>query len=133
MTTTKGISIFLFIASLIGLYVGISLTFMPAELQAQNNIVLENASAYSEARAPGMAILAASVFILIGAFKSSLMKFSLILSSLFFLSYGFGRLLSLALDGMPADGLFYAMFGELAVGTIAVILLDLKRKDLGMN
>jgi hypothetical protein len=95
--------------------------------------VLENASAFSEARAPGMAILTASVFILLGAFKTSLMKLSLILSSLFFLSYGFGRLLSLAMDGMPSDGLFYAMFGELAAGAIALILLKLKGSDLRMN
>ena len=43
--------------------------------------------------------------------------------ALFFLAYGFGRLLSLVLDGMPAPGLFYAMIGELVMGFLAVIVL----------
>jgi hypothetical protein len=128
MKNSKGTVAFLIIASIIGLYVGGSLAFWPAELQIQNNIVLDSASAFSEARAPGMAILSASVFILFGAFKPNLTKFSLILTALFFLSYGFGRLLSLGLDGRPADGLYYAMYGEIIVGLIALVILRFRKQ-----
>lgn len=124
MKNYKGIRIFLILASIIGLYVGIGLVFFPVELQAQSNIIIDgNPSHLSETRAPGSAILSASIFILIGAFRKKWTYISLIITALFFLSYGSGRLLSLILDGMPAEGLFATMIGELAVGLIALILV----------
>lgn len=114
---------FLMLAGLIGLFVGGGLAFFPAQLQTDNGIILSSASHFSEARAPGATILVASCIILTGAFRQSLWKFSLSLSALFFLSYGSGRLLSLVMDGRPADGLFYAMIGEFMVGAIAAVLL----------
>lgn len=131
MNNSRATTIFLVLSGIIGLYVGGSLTFFPAELQAQSNIILgENASHFSETRAPGAAILSASLVILIGAFKNTWKFFSLAITALFFLSYGLGRLLSLAIDGMPAEGLFYAMIGELIIGIIALImLLKTKRSE----
>lgn len=123
MNNSKVVAVYLVMASLIGLYVGGALVFFPAELQADNGITLHSASHFSEARAPGAAILSASVIILMGAFRPNWRWLSLGLSSLFFLSYGFGRLLSLGLDGRPSDGLFYAMIGELVIGFIALLLL----------
>jgi len=123
MNHSKVISVFLVLAGIIGLYVGISLVFFPVELQAQSNIVIRNASHFSETRAPGASILSASILILIGAFRKGGKYTSLLITSLFFLSYGIGRLISLFLDGMPAVGLFYAMIGELFIGVIALILL----------
>lgn len=122
---------FLVLAALIGLYVGIGLVFTPAEMQAQSQIILgDNASHFSETRAPGMAILSASLFAILAVFRLNLRKTALTIMALFFLSYGLGRLLSLALDGMPADGLFYAMIGELFMGVLAfVVLLRLKGNE----
>lgn len=123
MNHSKVISVFLVLAGIIGLYVGINLVFFPVELQAQSNIVIRSASHFSETRAPGASILSASILILIGAFRKGWKSISLLITSLFFLSYGIGRLISLFLDGMPAVGLFYAMIGELFIGVIALILL----------
>ena len=124
MKNSKLITGFLVIAGIIGLYVGGGLLFFPVELQAQSNIIIgDNASHLSETRAPGAAILSASIFILIGAFRSSWTHLSLTLTALFFLSYGVGRLLSLLLDGMPAQGLFIAMIGELLMGVLALLAL----------
>lgn len=124
MNNSKVVSGFLVLAGLIGLYVGGGLLFFPAELQAQSAIFLgDNASHYSETRAPGAAILSASSIILMGIFRTGWRYISVLLVALFFLSYGFGRLLSLVLDGMPAQGLFYAMIGELIIGAIAFIML----------
>ncbi|HAA15760.1 MAG TPA: hypothetical protein DCE41_30250 [Cytophagales bacterium] len=120
----KGLPVFLLLSGLIGLYVGGGLAFFPAELQAQSNILIgDNPSHYSETRAPGVAILSASFIILFGMYRPTLRKLSLSLVTLFFLSYGGGRLLSLILDGRPADGLFYAMLGELTIGAIGAVLL----------
>ncbi|UTW64782.1 DUF4345 domain-containing protein [bacterium SCSIO 12643] len=123
MNYSKVVTGFLVLSGIIGLYVGISLVFFPVELQAQSNIIISNASHFSETRAPGTAILSASLIILIGAFRKNWKSISLLITSLFFLSYSIGRLISLTLDGMPAEGLFYAMIGELFIGVVALILL----------
>lgn len=112
------------LAGLIGIYVGVGLVFFPVELQAQNGILIaEHPSHLSETRAPGTAILSASMIILISAFRHRWTQMALGLSTLFFLSYGMGRVLSLVLDGMPAEGLFYAMIGELIIGALCLIAL----------
>lgn len=119
----KVISAYLFLAALVGIYVGGSLLFFPAELQAQSDILITSPSQYSEARAPGAAIVSASIIALLGAFKAQWRKTALIVMTLFFTSYGLGRLMSLVLDGMPAEGLFYAMIGEIIMGVVAYALL----------
>lgn len=114
---------YLVIAGLIGISVGGGLLFFPAQLQADNGIVLSSASHFSEARAPGAAIFVAGIFPFISLFRTHWRRTALLVLSLFFLSYGLGRLLSLMIDGMPASGLFYAMIGELIMGAIAGLLL----------
>ncbi|WP_299557157.1 DUF4345 domain-containing protein [Seonamhaeicola sp.] len=123
MNNNKIVTAFLILAGLTGLFVGGGLLFFPAQLQADNGIILSCASHFSEARAPGAAILSASVFIFFSVFRTNWRKSAIGLAALFFLSYGTGRLLSLILDGKPADGLFYAMIGELIIGIIALIFL----------
>lgn len=134
MNNSKIVTGFLVFAGLVGLYVGGSLVFFPAELQAQSDIIIgNNPSHFSETRAPGTAILSASLLIIIGIFRKSWRYISILLVALFFLSYGIGRLLSLILDGMPAQGLFHAMIGELLIGTIAFILLYKMKKSKGLT
>lgn len=123
MEKNKTVTVFLILAALIGLSIGGGLLFLPAQLQADNGIILSGASDFSETRAPGSAIFFAAIFSVISIFQVRLRRTALIIMSLFFLSYGLGRLLSLILDGMPAQGLFYAMIGELIMGAFAVILL----------
>ena len=102
----------------------VGLVFFPTELQAQNDIIIGgNSSLLSETRAPGAAILAASFFMLVGAFRARFSRVALIIGTLFFLSYGAGRVLSIVLDGLPADGLFYAMIGELVMGMATLMVL----------
>lgn len=122
--------VFLVLAVLTGFYVGGSLLFFPAQLQAESGISLSSASQFSEARAPGAAIFAASMIALLSLFKVSLRKSALGLMTLFFTAYGLGRLLSVVLDGVPADGLYYAMYGELIMGVLAgVLYLNTNRSD----
>lgn len=134
MNNNKVITGLLIISGLIGLYVGGGLLFFPAELQAQSNIIIgDNASHFSETRAPGAAILSASFVIIAGIFLSSWRYLSVFLTTLFFLSYGSGRLFSLIIDGMPAPGLFYAMIGELVIGATALIILIKMKSTVGQD
>ena len=114
---------FLILAGLVGLFVGGGLLFFPAIIQADNGIILTSASHFSETRAPGAAIFSAAIFTFISIFRKQWRSTALIILALFFLAYGFGRLLSLILDGFPATGLFYAMIGELIMGILAVAIL----------
>ena len=124
MKDSKIVIGFLILAGLVGLYVGGGLLFFPAGMQEQNGIVIgDNASLFSETRAPGAAILGASLMMLLAVIRVNWRSIGLVIAALFFLSYGLGRLLSLVLDGRPGDPLFYAMFGELILGGIALILL----------
>ncbi|MEZ5017216.1 MAG: DUF4345 domain-containing protein [Flavipsychrobacter sp.] len=124
MNSNKLTSLFLVIAGLIGLAVGVGLTFFPVSMQAQYDIIMQgNVSQLSEIRAPGLSILSISVIILIGAFRVRWRYIALLLSALVFLSYGVGRLLSLALDGIPAQGLMVAMLVELIIGLLALLAL----------
>ena len=123
MNNNKIVMGFLILAGLTGLFVGGGLLFFPAQLQADNGIILPSASHFSEARAPGAAIFSAAVLAFISLFWAHWRYPVLILMALLFLAYGSGRLLSLVLDGMPAPGLFYAMIGELIMGVVAIILL----------
>ena len=123
MKDSKIVIGFLILAGLVGLYVGGGLLFFPAGMQAPNGIVIgDNASLFSETRAPGAAIFGASLLMILPVFRSEWRRMGLVIASLFFLSYGLGRLLSLVMDGQPADALYFAMFGELALGGIALIL-----------
>lgn len=130
MNSNKVTRVFLVLAGLIGLSVGVGLAFTPVVMQAQYGIVIapNNISQLSETRAPGMGLLAISTIILIGAFRAGWRYLALQLSGIVFLSYGIGRLLSLAVDGMPDEGLLMAMAIELLVGIFAFIILVIQKK-----
>jgi len=124
MKHPKVVKVFLILCAIIGIYVGGGLLFFPIQFQAQSHIVIgENISQLSETRAPGAAVFFTSIVILLGVFRARWMETSLLLSALFFLSYGLGRMLSLLMDGMPDQALFAAMIIELLIGLIALILL----------
>jgi len=124
MISNKVITVFLIIAGLIGLSVGVGLAFFPDATHAQYGIFISgNVSQLSETRATGMSISIISIIILIGAFMVRLRYTALVLSTVVFLSYGIGRLFSLAIDGIPSQGLLVAMVIELLIGVIAFLVL----------
>lgn len=131
MKNSKAVKAFLMLSSIIGLYVGGGLLFFPVSFQAESQIVLgDNISLLSDTRAPGAAIFFSSILILLGVFRERWSYLSLLLSSLIYLSYGIGRMLSLVLDGFPAQGLFIAMFLELLLGLWGLILLSRQKSPM---
>ncbi len=51
-----------------------------------------------------------------GVFKASYLKLALVSNMIFMLGLGFGRLLSLVLDGTPTFGYIFGTFAELFLG-----------------
>lgn len=57
-----------------------------------------------------------SVLWILGVFKSKYLKLALASNMIFMLGLGFGRLLSLVIDGTPTFAYIFGTFGELILG-----------------
>lgn len=114
----------LFVSGLIGIGVGAAILLAPGPMFAIHGVELgSNSSLLSEIRAPGGALLVCGIFILSGVFVSKLTFTATVLSILLYLSYGTSRMLSMLLDGMPAEGLVQAAILEIVIGLFCVFAL----------
>ncbi len=114
----------LIISGLIGVFVGVEILFMPVDFYASSGIDLgNNISLLNEIRASGGAILASGVLIILGALLVKLTFTSIVLSTLLYLSYGLSRILSITVDGAPADILVYVAVLEIVIGLISAFAL----------
>ena len=124
MNESRALKTILSISGVILIAVGGTLLTAPAVMHAANGVDLgSNASLLSEVRAPGGALLALGGLVLAGAFVRRLTLSATMISATVYLAYGSSRLLSMALDGLPAPGLLFTAGLEIAIGaTIAVFL-----------
>jgi len=121
----------LFVSGLIAIGVGGAILIAPGTFYATNGIELgDNSSLLSEVRASGGALLSIGVLIMLGAFVAKLTFTSVVVSSLFYLSYGLSRILSMAVDGMPAQGIVQAAALELAIGLVCIFVYATSRRIL---
>lgn len=121
---TTTVAIFLLLAGITGIYIGASLLFDPIAFEAAAQIpIVADVNLLSEIRSSGGAILGTAMIIGLGAFLKQLTKISLILSVLFYLSYGVSRTIAILQDGLPGNALIYVTIAELVIGTIALLLL----------
>lgn len=124
MKNSKVLKSILFISGLIAIGVGAGILFMPVSFYAADGIDLGgNVSLLNEVRASGGGILAVGVLVLMGAFVAKLAFTSIVISMVMYLSYGISRIQSMAIDGIPAEGLVMATVLELVVGSICVFAL----------
>jgi hypothetical protein len=131
MAKSKLVKALLIVAGLSGIAVGGALLVAPVAFEASAGIRLEeNVNMLSEVRAPGGALLAGGVLILLGAFIASLTYTSVLLASLFFLSYGLSRILSIVVDGIPTTSLVMATIAEIIIGILSIsILINFRKKE----
>ncbi len=130
MKNSKVFKSILFICGVIFAGVGGAILLAPEAFHGANGLELgRNASLLSEIRAPGGALLASGVLVVLGAFVPRIAFTSAVVSALLFLSYGTARVLSMALDGMPAVGLVQATILEISLGMMCVFALVKYRED----
>lgn len=67
------------------------------------------------------------MLIISGAFVSELTFTAALISTVLYLSYGSSRILSMAIDGMPADWLVQIAAGEIAIGLMCGLALSRHR------
>lgn len=121
MKNSKVLKIILFISGLIAIGVGASILTIPVSFYAINNINIEgNINLLNEIRASGGALLASGIVITLGSFMANLTFTSTVIASFLYLSYGLSRILSMIIDGMPAEGLVQAVILELIIGLVCI-------------
>jgi hypothetical protein len=86
-----------------------------------------NVSLINELKAPAGLLLASGVFMVGAAFNRARADTATWLASLIYLSYAASRLVSMAVDGVPAAGLVQAMALEAAIGLACLAVLALRR------
>ncbi len=124
MKNSKALKATLIISGIIGAFVGVEILFLPVTFYETSGIILgSNVSLLNEIRAPGGALLASSVLIIIGAFWSRLTFTSIVLATLLYLSYGLSRILSMIVDGRPAEMLIYVSVLEMVIGLVCAFML----------
>ena len=123
MENSKLIQVLLIISGIIGIGIGSALLFAPVAFEASAGINLgEDINLLSEIRAPGGLLVSGGIIILLGAFIPKLRHTALVLSSLFYLSYGISRVLSLIVDGMPHSSLLFATAIEIVIGLLSLLV-----------
>ena len=114
----------LLLSGIIALGIGGALLFLPVAFEAGAGIDLGgDISLLSEVRAPGGALLIGGILIILGAFNSQMTFLSITLSSLFYISYGLSRVLSVIIDGIPHESLVMATITELVIGFFSLLVL----------
>ena len=124
MKNSNVVKTVLILSGLIASAIGGAIVFDPLAFYATYGIELTgNISLFNEIRAPGGALLASGILIMLGAFVEKLTFTSVVVSTLLYLSYGLSRILSIAVDGMPAEGLVQAAVLEIVIGLVCVFVL----------
>lgn len=134
MKNSKVLKVILFISGLIAIGTGATILTMPVAFYTASGINLNgDVSLLNEVRASGGALLACGLLITLGAFVVKLTFTSAVISSLLYLSYGLSRMMSMIIDGLPADTLIQAVILELVIGLVCVLaLMKFRIKEVGV-
>ena len=124
MKNSKVLKTILFISGLIASAIGATILFSPGAFYASYGIALgDNVSLLNEIRASGGALLTTGLLIMSGAFVDKLAFTSVVVATLLYLSYGLSRVMSLAIDGMPVEGIVQAAVLEIVIGLACIFAL----------
>ena len=122
--TPYSIRVMLFLCGLIASGIAATILFAPDAFYAGYGIeVGSNATLANEMKAPAGALLVAGLLMFAGVFRSQLAFISLATATAVYLSYGLGRLISIAVDGMPHSGMVNAAGIEIVIGTVCLLTL----------
>lgn len=114
----------LFFAGIIGIVVGGAQLIIPVAFESSAGIDLgTDSNLLSEMRAAGGTLLVAGILILSGVFISGIAYLSVIISTLFYISYGLSRIISMVADGMPGSSLLIATVAEIVVGLLSLYVM----------
>lgn len=115
-------------AGLLALGIGLAITFAPHGFYASYGIALGSDPALlSEMRAPGANLAALGAVIFAGVWRSGMARLSAALGTLLFLAFAFGRMVGIAVDGLPGRGILTALAIEIVIGVLCLLALRMQR------
>ncbi len=121
MRNSKVLKTILITSGLIATGIGAAILFMPVAFYAAYGIEIgDNFGLLNEIRASGGALLASGILIMSGAFVDKLAFTAIVVSTLLYLPYGLSRVMSIAIDGMPAEGFVQAAVFEIIIGLACI-------------
>ena len=121
MHLTRLQKIALGIAGVSALGIGTAITITPHAFYASYGIALgSDPSLLSELRAPGAGLAVLGAVMLAGIVRRSLSEVALVAALVVFLGFPAGRIVGLALDGIPSTGILAALAFELAVAALCL-------------
>ena len=121
MNLTRIQKIALGIAGVSALGIGTAITITPHAFYASYGIALgSDPSLLSELRAPGVGLAVLGAVMLAGIVRRSLSEVALVAALVVFLGFPAGRIVGLALDGIPSTGILTALAFELAVAALCL-------------
>lgn len=124
MKNSKVLKTILLISGFIASAIGTTILFSPGSFYATYGIALgDNVSLLNEIRASGGALLASGLLIMSGAFVDKMAFTAAVVSTLLYLSYGLSRVMSIAIDGAPVEGLIQAAVLEIVIGLACIYAL----------
>ena len=121
MTLARLQMIALGIAGVSAIGIGTATTITPRAFYASYGIALgSDPSLLSELRAPGAGLAILGAVMLAGVVRQSLSKVALVAALVVFLGFPAGRIVGLALDGIPSTAILAALVFELAVAALCL-------------
>ena len=104
--------------------VGLGLLFWPSDMHAANGIALSGETGLlSETRAPGGFLLLVGMFVLASLLRPAWRQAALVATALINGGWAAGRMVSIALDGLPPQALLAAFFIEVTLTGLAILTI----------
>ena len=118
--------IYLWICAIVFLGLGVALMFWPVEILKSVEVSFTSPTAFADIRADyGGCIFGLGAFLVVCASRATRVRLGLLCTGLTFSGYALGRLLSLALDGMPKQIIFTLIVVEVIGAAVAFALMPL--------
>ncbi|MBK1634795.1 DUF4345 domain-containing protein [Rhodovulum adriaticum] len=110
------------LSGLTALTIGACILLMPHTFYAGYGITLgANADLLSELRAPGAGLVGFGLLMLFGVWRHAILPIGMAAALTVFISFPVGRLVGLAVDGMPSASVIGALVVELLIAALCLV------------
>jgi hypothetical protein len=121
MKPTTFENIALGLSGLTALIIGAFILFAPHAFYAGYGITLgKDANLLSELRAPGAGLAGFGLLMLLGIWRQAMLPVAIAVALTVFIAFPAGRLIGLAVDGMPSGSVIGALAVELVIAAICL-------------
>ena len=124
MKNSKVLKVILFLCGLAFIIAGCVALFNPVGFTARNGIdIVDNFSLLNDYRSMGGLLLGSGIIIMLGVIHARMTFTSTVVAAVVYTVFALGRVVSIVLDGIPAEGLVKATVVESILGLLAIFAL----------